>query len=48
MYLELVFNGHEEEASKFYKKFFQGHKELYGEDLKSLGMMTKKKQMLTR
>lgn len=45
MYLELVYNGHEEQAIKFMDKF-SGDQEIYfQDDLRRLALVTKKEHM---
>ncbi|KAG8238975.1 hypothetical protein J437_LFUL013957 [Ladona fulva] len=45
MYLELVYNGHEERAIQFMEKFGGEQEEWYSEDLKILSRVTKKEHM---
>lgn len=45
MYLEMVYNGHEHEASKFMEKFTQDQEDYYQEDLKKISIITKKEHM---
>lgn len=45
MYLELVHNGHEEEAVSFIETFGQQQEDYYQDDIKRLAMITKKDQM---
>ena len=46
MYLELVFNGHEDDAKRLYRRFSGDHLELYPEDIKTLGTLTTKNHMV--
>ncbi|KAL0274423.1 UNVERIFIED_CONTAM: hypothetical protein PYX00_006847 [Menopon gallinae] len=45
MYLELVYNNHEEEAVKFMNRFKQDQEDYYQDDLKKLSYVTKRDQM---
>ncbi|GLH04111.1 hypothetical protein R5R35_003384 [Gryllus longicercus] len=45
MYLELVYNGHEEQAIKLMQKFGKDQEEYYQEDIKKLSYVTKKDHM---
>lgn len=45
MYLELVYNGHEEQAINFMKKFGPEQEEWYQSDIKKLALVTKREQM---
>jgi transcription initiation factor TFIID subunit 5 len=45
MYLELVYNGHEEQAIQFMERFGCDHEEYYQADLKRLSHVTKKDHM---
>lgn len=45
MYLELVYNGHEEQAIQFMERFGCDHEEYYQDDLKRLSHVTKKDHM---
>ncbi|XP_060561519.1 LOW QUALITY PROTEIN: transcription initiation factor TFIID subunit 5-like [Ruditapes philippinarum] len=45
MYLELVYNGHEEQAVKFFVKFSLDQEEYYVEDLNKLSTVTKAEHM---
>merc|ERR1719187_1352168 len=42
----MVFNGHDEDAKKFFQRFSHGHLELYPEDVKTLGTLTTKNHMV--
>jgi transcription initiation factor TFIID subunit 5 len=45
MYIELVYNGHEDQAMKFMEKFGPEQEYYYQEDIKRLSMITKRNQM---
>jgi transcription initiation factor TFIID subunit 5 len=45
MYLELVYNEHEEEAKKFFDKFSLEQEEYYQEDIQKLSFVIKKEHM---
>jgi transcription initiation factor TFIID subunit 5 len=45
MYIELIYNGHEEQAKELMDRFGPEQEHYYQEDLKRLGMITKREQM---
>lgn len=45
MYLEMIYNNHENEASKFMERFSIDQEDYYQEDLKKVSFITKKEHM---